>query len=478
MYDRLLEYDSSGEIVYSLAESIRFLPNPNAIYSPIHLQDNNLLNVIDNMYEYGWKDFYEILYIDDFTRPNDFLNYIGETYMEVTLRTDVYYQDGSVFDAYELYDYISFVKNNGNGSRAYIQWLPVVDMYVDSIDDYKIVFELNFSNLSYGLLEFIYSLSSPISSIGKIENGTISLIGTGAYEYLDSDEQTYVTLSKNIYWWKDNIFSADILRFVYDDQLSPLNLNSSYDIEIISSEGLIPQNSEVDEFYFGEPTYVIANNPIILKSNHDESIDSFFSDFINLDIFYDNSLDMLFDGNGYINSLLKESYDYWAYDNKFNGTKTNNFGPQINVACRNTKTVSYIASVMQGLYEADQIYFLNTYIIGNDFYQIKCDSVYNFYIDEIEVEANNRILSYLDSNTNIYEISLLGLLKRCGTYKSYQYVMANIQELLVENESFAYLGWTYKCIYVNNNINIGYEVYPVGFCPYGDASRIDLRYIS
>ena len=485
IYDRLLELDGSGGLTYSLLDEVTFLPDPDAIYSPINFNNYDLTMLIDDLYELGWTGFYEILDFEDLTNLNDFLLSTGVFRVEITLRSDVSFHNGSSFDAYDLYDYISFAQNNP-GSRAYIQWQPVVNMQVDQENEYKMVVQLSFNGLNYGFMDFVYSLSSPAASIGMANTLEDSCFGTGAY-ILDSISQnslhqnSTVYLSKNNYWWGDNSNSVDRLIFNYNSEPNPSAINSTYDIEIISSENLIPAY-EGAEYYYTEPDFVVANNPIILKSNHNElSSDIFLSDFVSSRRFFDNDFDIYFNSDFYINSLLRESYDQWAYINKFDGsTDDGDYYTYVNMACSGSASVSYISSIMEDLFEQNSNGFneLNRYVFSNDFYGSYTGSGFDCYITEVNVESIGSLKAHLDQTNNSDELYLYSLLEKCGTTESYIFMVANIQLKLLRSDSIAYMGWTYKNIYVNNqNLYSASSLCPCGFCPYGDAARIDFRNI-
>lgn len=470
-YDRLLNLEEYGELSYSLAENITILPNPNAVHLPIL---GNIINgissipsgtIIPGCVGYSTDIFDAELNNDSFN------NYIGECILEIKLRSGINYHNGETFDANTLYNFIQQAKSVP-GTLIYEQWKPITNQVV--IDSDTIIWTLNFSGLNYGFMDFKYSLTMPVASIGYFENNDINnYIGTGAYFVEDVSQENIISLLKNRTWWNntESQSNIDLINFIYTSINESNYFN--YDICVISSE-----NEEYDCIQ-GVNNYYISNNPIIMRYNPNSPYIN--SNIINILNFQQLScFGINLDSQASFSRLLNETSDYWCYENKMNNTlpalneiELHNYFDGLSILTKENSYLSNMADSLSLIFY-DGINEINVISEEERMYEeMLRHGEYDVALQEVELEKIDSSITYL-TGWMMNNSNLLIALKHVNNPLAFQILQIKIQ-LSILNENFINnLGWTNKKVIFNTN-NISNFNAPSFYAPYGNAARIDFR---
>lgn len=467
LYDRLLNMEDYGELSYSLAESITILPNPNNIRIPVLGNIVNGISPILSGTEIPGCVGYNPDVFDVELNSDDFDNYLGDYIVEIKLKSGISYHNGESFDANCLYNYIQQAKSV-TGTLIFEQWKAITRQYV--LDSETIIWILNFSDLNYGFMDFKYSLTRPIASIGYLDEA--NYIGTGAYFLEDNSQENVLSLVKNQNWWNSNFSETniDMLNFIYN-QIDDTNY-TNYDICVVSSE-----NSCYDYIY-GIENYIVSNNPVVMRFNNNSSYfnsNSNISNFQRLTCF-----GQYLENENTISKLMFETSDYWCYENKMNNSiseedesSIHDFFNGLNILVERNSDLVNIANCLALLY-CDENHIINvveeepgTYI---DMYR---RGIYDIALQEIELENIDSSIAYLNgwltNNQN-----LLRALKQANNPLAFQLIQIKIHlNVLYENRVYN-MGWTNKKIVINNS-SIENFTAPLNYAPYGNAARIDFR---
>ena len=422
--------------------------------------------------------------------PTDDLEFLagtGPLILEITLRSDVRFSDGSRFTAYDVQDFISNVKQTSSDTLVYKQWEAVV--YTVVVNATKIEFHMSLPE-TYGFINFMYSLTAPIASIVKLEGEEV--VGTGAYTIADHDENC-ATLELRDDWWKETLetrvnsvtfryFSeaGQCLREIADNfvalSIAEGNVNSI-------SNNIINGNLRLDK--------QIATNPIVLLINSSsealselEIREAFFLSLdVNKIITYD-----------YWN-LLGASHDYWTHDGHNYTAPYYTDGDYAEGAYRileywgleeNEKYALSLAITsdgnfnlanrMQELLEDSRFDVTLEYMSEENYKTCVENRTYQLTLQEIDLSDIDSAYKLLYGTSTENMDNILNQMKIAAKLSSFQRMQLYAQAERVNNVESMVVGWKYKSIVSNNDvigIKIAWKYNPISMMSYVDLRGID-----
>ena len=419
----------------------------------------------------------------------DFLGGEGELVLEVTLRDNVRFSDGSEFTTQELQDLISAAKQRPQNTLIYKQWEAVNYTYVTSPT--TIEFHMSLPE-NYGYIDFMYSLATPIASIVKLDGNDV--VGTGAYSIVGCSDDI-ANLERNENWWKGALStSVDYVNFFYysnsQDCLSHLQSN---DVSLSIASGSI--NSVSSAIGSGDLTLEkqIAGNPIALLMNkQDELLTNYFA---RQSIFWGIKANGLIGDNF---GLLGASHDYWTFDGHYCMTDSDYLREKREILCDNGIDVSnpISLSILCSNNEYD-IQIANA--IGNQLEQSsqpeqRCYEVgitatyegtynsqiatgnYQLALKEIELTDIDSAYKYFYGQSTDNMDKLLNAMKHSAKIYTFQVMQLLVQAERVNNKDLLIVGWKQKSLISNGqieNFKITEKYNPISMVSYIDLRGID-----
>ena len=419
------------------------------------------------------------------------LNFVVENVnikLHITLRRNVFFINEDAFTASDVCQLIETAHGCGQNTLIYKQWESVY--FVNAVDDYTVDLYMYFPE-NYGYMDFIYSLTTPIASIVKRENG--GNFGTGAYSIVGCEENV-VNLERNSSWWKGTLdTSIDFVNFHYFESAAECltELKSYRDQFALSiADGNVSQVSDEIDSNVLKLEKQIPTNPIaLLINNHDEVLSD--ADFRRV-IFW------AIDANDIVNTidsnLVNASHDYWTYDghNYPAGFRTDDAYLDAATTKLNDKKSEY------GLEDEKVALSL---IVSEDFYnqnlaqRLKSDLDAHFETT-IEQQDDNTFNTSIDAGfyqLALHEIELTDIdsaykyLHGCGAnmrglldamrwatdMHTFMVMHVGVQAERVNNSNMFIVGWKYKSMVSNGNVT-GFKTMEK-YNPISMVSYIDLR---
>ena len=487
-YDRLFAFDN-GNLVPDLALSCEIQTAEYALMS----------NTSSESFSFDWPEWPEEWLaaetipgmLDDIQLDGDleFLGGEGELVLEVTLRDNVRFSDGSEFTTQELQDLISAAKQRPQNTLIYKQWEAVNYTYVTSPT--TIEFHMSLPE-NYGYIDFMYSLATPIASIVKLDGNDV--VGTGAYSIVGCSNDI-ANLERNENWWKGTLnTSVDYVNFFYysnsQDCLSHLQAN---EVSLSIASGSISSVSSA--IVSGELTLEkqIAGNPIALLMNKQDEL--LTNEFARQSIFWGIKANALIGDNL---GLLGASHDYWTFDGHYrftddeyldkkyeilynNGIDVSNPIP-LSILCSNNEYDKKIANAISGqLGQSDQLgqrcYEVGITAVNESTYNSQiATGNYQLALKEIELTEIDSAYKYFYGQSTDNMDLLLNAMKRSAKIRTFQIMQVMVQRERVNNKDLLIVGWKQKSLISNGqieNFKITEKYNPISMVSYIDLRGID-----
>lgn len=450
----------------------------------------------------------------------------------IDLREGVLGNSGVEFNAESFKRFIEYVVRSApENSLIKKQWgfLEIGDtgeVLVSVLDEYKVSLKLQLLTMELNIIDFIYSLASPIAGIACIPNGgSVSLYpvdgGTGAYHFTtaysdNTTEFTEITLQRNEdwwaldiertendgYWWRQNAPTEEYIRFEYEQAGVQVNNLSQGDIDI----AICDAKYYYDSFNNGVQGYVghtVAGNPMLLRYNPDSEIGAnkdvrwalatFLSDDNNSKWNWINENENAsLSTDPYGGLLSNEAHGLWALDTRTNDiedakTTIDDYGyidvdgsghiMDVNVLIPETQEES------TGYYEfliicMNQI-VSNYGIVFHPYYPTvyEQEETYDLMFTEVNVCNINSVYNTLYDEINDEVDQLLYTSIFPADYDTYTTTHAYIQSEIHKHVYAINLGWRNKIYLLKNGVS-GFSVPQTGFNTTGDINRLDFRWIS
>ena len=491
-YDRLFAFDN-GSLVPDLALSCEIQTVDYALVS----------NTSSESFSFDWPEWSEEWLaaetipgmLDDIQLDGDleFLGGEGELVLEVTLRDNVRFSDGSEFTTQELQDLISAAKQRPQNTLIYKQWEAVNYTYVTSPT--TIEFHMSLPE-NYGYIDFMYSLATPIASIVKLDGNDV--VGTGAYSIVGCDENI-ANLERNENWWKGALStSVDYVNFCYysnsQDCLSHLQAN---EVSMSIASGSISSVSSA--IGSGDLTLEkqIAGNPIALLMNKQDEL--LTNEFARQSIFWGIKANALI---GDYFGLLGASHDYWTFDGHYYPGDINDdddylykkqwilidhaidVSSQIplSILCSNNEYDIQIANAISNQLEQSSQPEQRCYEVGitaaneGTYNSQIATGNYQLALKEIELTEIDSAYKYFYGQSTDNMDLLLNAMKHSAKIYTFQVMQLLVQAERVNNKDLLIVGWKQKSLISNGQVeNIKYtEKYnPISMVSYIDLRGID-----
>lgn len=420
------------------------------------------------------------------------LNFIVENVnikLRITLRRNVFFINEDAFTASDVCQLIETAHGCGQNTLIYKQWESVY--FVNAVNDYTVDLYMYFPE-NIGYMDFMYSLTTPIASIVKRENG--GNFGTGAYSIVGCEENV-VNLERNSSWWKGTLdTSVDFVNFHYLESAAECltELKSYRDQFALSiADGNVSQVSDEIDSNVLKLEKRIPTNPIaLLINNRDEVLSD--ADFRRV-IFW------AIDANDIVNTrdfnLVNASHDYWTYDG-------HNYPAGFRTDDAYLGTATAQVDDKKGEYGFEQIAL--SLIVSEDFYNrdvaIKLNNdLKKHFVATIEVQDDNTFNTSIDAGfyqLALHEIELTDIdsaykyLHGCGAnmrglldamrwtkdIHTFMVMHVGVQAERVNNSNMFIVGWKYKSMVSNGNVT-GFKTMekynPVSMISYLDLRGID-----
>lgn len=510
MYDRLLYVDSDGTLKADLAKSFEVVlgdvenpPEPEEVLLPIWPGRDPYEQDTDS----SWDD--DAVNGYDFNPGNVNAGDLGPSswnyvtvyhdkyfsHINFELREDLRFSDGSYLTADSIKDMVDQAKTLSTDSIARRQWQAVT---IQVIEDYKFRMDVDFGGQPYGLTDFLYSLASPSGSIFMVEESQdCAPIGSGMFVLADFVERQSATFERNSNWEAENspVYAKYgssgtgnlAQRIVFKNMIDPSRIASYIENEILQVGIVQGQEPSVDEYYHEISIVQVAGNPIALTFNPSLKEETPYANFIREIIVhgFDKNKDEEI-------SLLESSSDHWAI-----GTWGKEERKYLIELGRGELGMFYDDETLPDVYltlihPQGRVY---SEIAGKIKYGL---SGWNIYVDIFEMDATNYEAALQSGNYDLAltEIDLmdinsahktfygkgnddmdryLNFAKNALSVELYGKMHIAVQAECKNSVALFNLGWE------QNNVLLGYRVSgltkPSGYCPTGDISRLDFRWI-
>lgn len=491
-YDRLFAFEN-GRIVSDLAlswemlevDDYDILPDPPEISISYAWPDCPL----------EWVNGYDDIpgMLDNSGNLNN-LNFLEENVnikLRITLRRNAFFNNGDAFTAFDVCRLIETAHGCGQNTLIYKQWESVY--FVNEVGDYTVDLYMYFPE-NHGYMDFIYSLTTPIASIVKSENG--GNFGTGAYSIVGCEENV-VNLERNSSWWKGTLdTSVDFVNFHYFESAAECltELKSYRDQFALSiADGNVSQVSGEIESSVLKLEKQIPTNPLaLLINNRDEVLSD--ADFRRV-IFW------AIDANDIVNTrdfnLVNASHDYWTYDghnypagfrndDEYLDAATTKMNDKKNEYGLEDEKVALSLIVSENFYnqnlaqrlKSDLDAHFETTIEPQDdnTFNTSIDAgVYQLALHEIELTDIDSAYKYLHGcGANMR--GLLDAMRLAADMNTFMVTHGQIQAERVNNSNMFIVGWKYKSMVSNGNVT-GFKTMekynPVSMISYLDLRGID-----
>lgn len=496
IYDRLLAFEN-GRITSDIALSYELLPSddPGEGGNDSWADDFYIPECPEEWIE-GYYAPPGMLDWED-TEELNFLDGSGQMIIRITLRDDVYFSDNSNLTAEDVAQWIVRAKSCPTDTLLYKQWESVFSAI--EVDSTTIDLYMDLSDKDYGYVDFIYSLTTPIASIIKYDNG---YIGTGAYSVAEC-ENNFVKLERRSSWWKGEVSGADYVNFYYYASKNEIQMQlQSGDVSIAVSDGYaenLQHNIESGELKEKR----IATNPIAVLLNKEDSLLS--NKYIRKGVFYGINANTMIDLNYF--ELVGTTHDYWTFDgHNYPGLKKNEdgytraiFDIYKNIGLEDDYSVplsiitdnndfnirigEYIVEDMNSRTKnpANQTdnYRFNATLnrVSDELYESALESGgYQLIIKEIELSEIDSAYKYLNGKSTENMDKHLYKMKKSADLNTFHRMHKRIQAERCNNYDLFIAGWKYKSIVYNNNISgikfaSGYN--PVSLISYPDFRGVN-----
>ena len=496
IYDRLFAFEN-GRITSDIALSYELLPSdePGEGGNDSWADDFYIPECPEEWIE-GYDAPPGMLDWED-TEELNFLGGSGQMIIRITLRDDVYFSDNSNLTAEDVAQWIVRAKSCPTDTLLHKQWESVFSTI--EVDSTTIDLYMNLSDKDYGYVDFIYSLTTPIASIIKYDNG---YIGTGAYSVAEC-ENNFVKLERRSNWWKGEVSGADYVNFYYYASKNEIQMQlQTGDVSIAVSDGYaenLQHNIESGELKEKR----IATNPIAVLLNKEDSLLS--NKYIRKGIFYGINANTMIAQNYF--ELVGATHDYWTVDrHNYSGLKNNedsytraifniykyigledDYSVPLSIITDNNdfniRIGEYIVGDMnsrtkKSANQTDNYRFNATLNrVSDELYESALESGgYQLIIKEIELSEIDSAYKYFNGKSTENMDKLLYKMKKSADLNTFHRMHKYIQAERCNNYDLLIAGWKYKSIVYNNNISgikfaSGYN--PVSLISYPDFRGVN-----
>lgn len=219
--------------------------------------------------------------------------------IEIHLRDGVKFQDNSDFNADSVVYLWQYALVHPSTLINKL-WSHVYK--IDVLGEYDIVLRLAFRDESYGFMDFMHDLASPIGSIA-MPNGSDLPIGTGAYRIVSCENNVQVQFERNDEWWRGTVPTQNVKFICIGDSEACID---AFNLESVDFAGTdyIDENSINREGY---DIHRVADNPLMCLYNTNRSWSNAAVRDTLTSVFYEGYVK-----NACKNDLLYYSNDYWA----------------------------------------------------------------------------------------------------------------------------------------------------------------------
>ena len=485
VYDRLFRF-SNGTLVPDIASSCTLVPSddpdPDEPTRDIDFEIPEL--------PFEWIEGYGYLpgMLDHYTDLDDleFLTGTGSGILRFSIRNNVRFSDDTPLTAVDIAAFINLAKLQPHDTLIYKQWEAVAATATP--DDYTLDLYMRFSDKSYGYIDFMYSLTTPIASIVKQEEDNV--VGTGAYSISTLVEDS-VTLERRNNWWQGTLSTGvDYVTFSYFEDMVPTNDLAVGVIQVVVADG----NTFNTDGIASLPETRIPTNPIAMFINKDDPTLSL--DYVRQFFF------RAIDANTLVNSsigLVGASHDYWSIDNHNhigfdyddyikNTLQTYGWDPiediSFTITSPNVSIMTQTAALVQdqcNISGTESNSKIKTTIEVTT--EAECESLYNsgnyqLILKEIELSDIDSAYRYLYGKSTENMDNLLYAMKCSANLHTFQVMHGYIQAERVNDGNALVLGWKYKSLLTTNGIT-GYSIAnkynPISLVSYIDFRGIDFE---
>lgn len=518
LYDRLLEFDRDGNLMYSLATSITFSyysdgSEPVDLVGTGYIGDYNPTSSSPVPLPPGWTSA-----TDDIDWDLENALYFGDAdgiILNIKLRDDVSFSNGIPFNISVFEDMINEVKTQtSSSSLIYKQWSPLAEIegegYVRYINDYEGEIRLCFTeDIPFGFIDFIYSLATPMASIVYIPEYSFSSggirTGSGAYQVSSLVVTDRITLTPNLNWYGEELVwsededvvyqqCAEDITFIYQGEESAresMFLSEEADITMISANGYSTNNTFANMSEDEYQAQFLAGNPVMLTFNVNDSLvddegyvgeEETLVDILDIREYIFCILAQFEEGNvPYANWLTDKADGLWAY-NLQKWSEGNNI---IEIDLSDYPFILWSPNEKYHEIAYQVEWCLEQYGMQVVVEEESNVTAYDMKIDAVDVTDLNTVYNTLLGKVNTTIDNWLSLTRRAANGQTYISLHANIQEEFINQcTTRMNLGWENKVFLTQSCIH-GFDlpqyeddtVYE-DFTPTGNISRVDFRWIS
>lgn len=426
----------------------------------------------------------------------------------------VTFHNGENFTVDNLITLVNFANAQPTDTLIYQTWAPVI---ITKIDDYTFSFGVNTQGFNLGFMDVMYNLASPQGSVVYIDGNDYTIdgypVGTGAYQLEEVIADNSVNFERWNDWWHQETVPMQYVTFQYISD-SVAALNSILAAECAAAvmrytddqEYILTELSENDEEWYDlweNQIMLLEGNPLALFFNTDTTERLFGETRYRQAATAALNKNIIFDVGG----LHYESYDFWSCLRNEDASSTlpiNNL--------EYAQSLIEEAGVPIGLFEIDMVVYNNNYFPNStyaQYYNNVCTTVQQYltalfgYYDvtvnmisasESEMaayEANGNydiMLKEIDlHNINSAHNALYGkgsqdiddwLYYSSIAINANTFMQTHLAAQWYNYTDYTYitnLGWQKRAVIWNENVS-GISVCE-GFCPTGDSSMLDFRFI-
>ena len=484
IYDRLISVDNSGRFQPELATSCYIVDGPSYISSTSGaaaascnlMSANSSGEYYDDFTDYldpdwdgnapGWKSP-----AADVDEAPLFLDGGGTLVLELTLREDAMFWDGTPVTTEAVVDLITFAKNQLVDTLIHRQWESVSS--VTALDDLTFQMTFSFSDKNYGFMDFMYGLASPIGSIVRVDGneGEIA-VGSGAYLVDSVIEEESVELVRNDNWWNTPAANERV-AFAYYPDLNSAG-NALMDEEVQFSEVSLNTYAQIADDSSGYYAEYITANPLILlpnpalESNLMAAVDLFIDarEWLDMDLLYglgSNSFWLFLDSYDYETGMdILDEYLNQGYENKL-----------YLLVCEDNLS---LAQYIQAQLELFSVYVEINSVPKNTFETFYQRGSYDLVLMDVDLHNINSILNpfmgkYLNDDLNY----ALDMAKISANLSAYARSYCHVQRTAYINHLVNFFGWQNRFFAYPDSVSF---TLPDGKFPTGDIGRFDFRYFT
>lgn len=420
-----------------------------------------------------------------------------------TLHEGVRFHDGSEFTAHSLVELVNFARAQSPDTLIYRTWAPVT---ISVIDDYTFSFWIDTEHYGVGFMDVIYGLASPqggIVAAGEGYDENEYPIGTGAYKIVEINNSLSVRLERSDDWWRSETVSTEYVTFQY---ISDNTFACAYLQYGECDVAFVRDTDEIEEFLW----------------QHDEAFDVEWLDGNPLALFFNTNTPSIFRNNDYrraatlalekniiweLGELERYSWDFWCYieDDDPSLDEEDELGY--------ARDLIADAGYLIGFYEINVIRYDQSYFSNSTYWQYY-DIVCNKVKEDLEA-----LFGYYNVNVNMTSVSEATMeeLEASGSYdimlkeidlhdvnsarnalygkgstqidewlnhalhatdkNTYMLTHLAAQHYNYTDEMYVTnLGWQERAMICDENVS-GVS-YVNSFCPIGNSSTVDFRFIA